>query len=257
MEFPYIAAQVTAALYYKACNNIAKQTVKTEQSKENTSAKSTLQVCNQQLETQQYKQDFFAFSNSKQDEAPSESKHETSISLPFIKSLDDKKLFLECPYYEVQADPSKDVIRIPLEVLPRMGMLKSELLLFTNGRKTMVFDLGSRRYYSGCKDGKYQEMTPPCFSDEESTLEVDLNMPVMKSAEVYSTKSGTVYLIGGELFALKLCTSCKLLFYWPNFKSIQLNKILIYQSKLVPDIEFMGAKYFCVYKRKENLQLFS
>ncbi|XP_076820916.1 kelch-like protein 41 [Clavelina lepadiformis] len=93
--------------------------------------------------------------------------------------------FLECPFYEITLAASESVVRIPLTVTPRVGMRSNEVFLLTSGRRTIIFDPMSRRYLYGFGDEKKMEPKE------------DPSMPDMKNAEVYATKNGMIYLIGG------------------------------------------------------------
>ena len=110
--------------------------------------------------------------------------------------------FAECPYYEINWKESKKPIRIPLETSPRAGMLETEMLLFTNGRKTIVFDPIKRRYFSGVESSKYENQMTSVSTSKKEILGVDLSMPEMKNVEVYAARNGTIYLIGGKLIGL-------------------------------------------------------
>nr|CAB3260011.1 kelch-like protein 41 [Phallusia mammillata] len=101
--------------------------------------------------------------------------------------------FIQAPYFEVLLSGSTQAVKLPLNVRRRAGMATQSLLLFTNGRKTVIFEPGMNRYHCGlskAEDGRVD------LSDD-STAGIDPSMPIMKNAEVFATASGPTYLIGG------------------------------------------------------------
>jgi len=212
MEFPHISAQASASQFYKACKS--KQNGPSKDSSED----STTSISNQK-ETEQHRDTVNSrkqestrkqldtdhndssnsFLNATRDN--DEVQNHCTFSLPYIKTLEEKKAFIECPFYEIHVGDNLDAVRIPLEVSPRFGMLKTDFLLFTNGRKTVIFEPDSRRYFCGVQKESCSNEKTTVWTDstDEQTPGVDPNMPLMKNAEIYSSLDGTIYLIGGNI----------------------------------------------------------
>ena len=114
-------------------------------------------------------------------------------------SMDNDFTFSFCPYYEITRKDSEQTIKIPLETLPRAGMIKTDMLLFTNGRKTVIFDPIQRCYYSGVESSKScNNGLPSSSGNEKQVLGIDMKMPEKKNVEVYAARNETLYLIGGK-----------------------------------------------------------
>ena len=200
MEFPHVCAQITAARMYKVCKrNLETKLAQTSDRNESfddfekDDQEKTKEGMNKQSIAKK-----LDLQHNKKVEIACGSQINEDIS---FESIEEERAFYECPFYEARlSDQQYGPIRIPLEVNPRSGMLKSDFLLFTNGRKTMVFDPICRRYFSGSQSyihKKEPDQSKP-FNDEHDGPGIDPNMPIMKNAEVFSSQSGIVYLIGGE-----------------------------------------------------------
>ncbi|XP_026695906.2 kelch-like protein 40 [Ciona intestinalis] len=101
---------------------------------------------------------------------------------------DDELRFLECPFYKIRPRNCTSEVRIPLATRLRSGMKTETVLLFSNGKRTFLFDPIKHKYYHG--DSSTSDATGPKSRS-------DRLMPVMKNAEIFATRNGTVYLLGG------------------------------------------------------------
>ena len=125
-------------------------------------------------------------------------KFPSKVKAPNFQTCSDAKAYLNCPYYEIYVNENAGPIKLPLETLPRSGMLKSDVLLFSNGRKTVIMDPFLRHYFCGVQSHETIKNEDNNAQDVDIIPGVDQNMPIMKNAEIYAAKNGTVYLIGGK-----------------------------------------------------------
>ena len=82
---------------------------------------------------------------------------------------------------------------MPLNTKLRSGMMMRDMLLFSSGNKTFVYDPVARSYYGEVDAKKKLDGLLDCKKDEDEG-----DMPEMKNAELYTMSDGTVYLIGGK-----------------------------------------------------------
>lgn len=86
-------------------------------------------------------------------------------------------------------------VKLPLIYHPRAGMCCENLLLFTNGRKTFLFDPINWKYYG---DTQMLNLTDS-IRRKELMNGFCGEMPILKNPEAYTTSSGDIYLVGGKL----------------------------------------------------------
>ena len=86
---------------------------------------------------------------------------------------------------------------MPLNNRLRTGMMMRDMLLFSSGNKTFVFDPSTNVYYGEheCKRDQEKKAKKKIINQDGE----DEDMPEMKNAELFTMKDGTVYLIGGEM----------------------------------------------------------
>lgn len=121
------------------------------------------------------------------------------LNAPNDEDLKAEEDFLQAPYFEVKLSGSSKSVRIPLNVRRRAGMETQSLLLFTNGRKTVIYEPAMNRYHCGVQRSVNSDEEQGDGDHDDPTAEIDPSMPIMKNAEVYATQSGSIYLIGGNI----------------------------------------------------------
>lgn len=132
-------------------------------------------------------------------------KRQAEASLEYIKSKRDtpstdnskvdKTESSLLTFYDVTI--GNTTLQMPLNTRLRTGMMMRDMLLFSSGNKTFVYDPAVNLYY-GEYECRKDRPTAAVVDKKKETEDEDDDMPEMKNAELYTMSDGTVYLIGGK-----------------------------------------------------------